>query len=163
MSRLPLLLFALVVSLAMALPAAYESVLPRERAPAPTVEPAGVGERARLRIEVTGVASGEGHILVALYTEAATWTEPGRAAATAKVPATVGTVVVDFPALAPGDYGIALLHDADDSGDMTTNFLGIPREAYGFGNDARGRMSAPDFEESVVAVRGETVVVVRVK
>ena len=149
MKRLALLL-TMLVSLAVALPAAFESVLPH-------------AQRASLRIEVSGVESDEGHLLVALYTDAKTWTDPEGAAATAKVAAARGTVAVAFPDLAPGRYAIALLHDADDSGDMTTNFLGIPKEAYGFGNDARGTMSAPDFEESVVEVLGETVVGVRVK
>ena len=143
------LLTALTLCVAATLPAAYEAVLPKAA--------------ASLRIEVAGVGSDEGHVLVALYTDAATWTQPEGAAATAKAKAKRGTVTVDFPDLAPGTYGIALLHDADDSGDMTTNFLGIPKEAYGFGNDARGTMSAPDFEESTVEVRGETVTRVRVK
>ena len=154
------LLIALVTSLAVALPAAYQSVLPRW---APVGARASSSTPASLRINVTGVGSAEGHVLVALYTEAAAWPEPGGAAATAKVAAARGTTVVDFAGLAPGAYAIALLHDADDSGDMTTNFLGIPKEAYGFGNDARAAMSAPGFEESLVEVRGETVVGVRLR
>ena len=145
----PLLLTTLTVALAAALPAAYDSVLPKAR--------------ASLKIEVADVPSSEGHVLVALYDDEKVWTKPEGAAATAKVAARAGTVTVDFPNLAPGVYGIALLHDADDSGDMTTNFLGIPKEAYGFGNDARGTMSAPDFGESTVRVAGETVTRVRVK
>ena len=147
MTRL-LLLSALTVTLAVALPAAYDAALPQAR--------------ARLTIEVTGVPSDEGHVLVALYDDEDVWTEPEGAAATAKVAARAGTVTVRFPDLAPGAYGVALLHDEDDSGGMTTNFLGIPVEAYGFGNDARGRLGAPDFAESTVRVEGETTVSVRV-
>ena len=145
----PLLLSTLTVTLAVALPAAYDSVLPKPR--------------ASLTIEVADVPSSRGHVLVALYDDATVWTQPEGAAATAKVPARAGAVTIDFPDLAPGVYGVALLHDEDDSGGMTTNFLGIPKEAYGFGNDARGRMSAPDFGESTVRVEGETVTRVRVR
>lgn len=143
--------FLSLVSLALcaALPSAYDAVLSRTG--------------ASLQIDVSGVSSSAGHILVALYTDPATWTKSDAAVATAKVPAREGTVRVDFPELTPGTYGIALLHDEDDSGDMTTNLLGIPKEAYGFGNDARGIISAPDFAQSTVEVRGRTVTSVRVK
>lgn len=143
------LLSLVAVALSAALPAAYDAALPKER--------------ASLRIDVANVGSDDGHILVALYTDAAAWPEPDGAAATAKVKARRGTVRVHFDDLAPGTYGIALLHDADDSGDMSTNFLGIPKEAYGFGNDARGTLSAPAFDESTVEVTGETVTGVRVE
>lgn len=52
------------------------------------------------------------------------------------------TVFADLP---PGRYAIAAYHDADDDGRLTTWAMGLPREAYGFSNNARGRFGPPSF------------------
>ncbi len=119
--------------------------------------------KTSLTIDVKGVESNQGYVLVALYTKASTWTKPAGAYATRKVPARKGIVSVDFADLPSGEYAIAIMHDADDNGEMTTSFMGIPKEAYGFGNDARAAFSAPSFGESLVKVTGQTQVVVNIK
>ncbi len=116
-----------------------------------------------LRIEVRGVPSDRGHVLVALYTKESTWTKPEGAFATQKAKAHKGVTTVEFSDLPRGAYAIAVLHDADDNGKMTTSIIGIPKEAYGFGNDARATFSAPSFGESLVEIDGRTEIVVNVK
>jgi uncharacterized protein (DUF2141 family) len=53
-----------------------------------------------------------------------------------------------FRGLPPGPVAISVVHDADLSGDITTNALGIPVEGYGFSRDARGTFGPPDFEDA---------------
>jgi uncharacterized protein (DUF2141 family) len=53
-----------------------------------------------------------------------------------------------FRDLPPGPIAISVVHDADVSGDITTNALGIPVEGYGFSRDARGTFGPPDFEDA---------------
>ena len=48
-----------------------------------------------------------------------------------------------------GDYAIALLHDLNLDGECNFNFIGIPTEAYGFSQNVRPIVSAPDFEETM--------------
>lgn len=100
-----------------------------------------------LTVKVTGIASSKGHVLVALYNKAADWTKPEVAKYTRKAPATAGAMLIEFAHLAPGEYAIAALHDVDDSGDMTYGTFGLPKEAYGFSNNARGVLSAPSYED----------------
>ncbi len=119
--------------------------------------------KGSLSIEVVGVESDRGHVLVALYTSGDAWPEPDGAYATREVRARKGKVVVSFDELPAGAYAIAIMHDADDNGRMTTSIVGIPKEAYGFGNDARATFSAPSFGESLVEVSGKTKVVVNIK
>jgi len=51
----------------------------------------------------------------------------------------------DFLDIPRGTYAIAVIHDENMNGKLETNFLGIPREGYGFSNDARGLIGAPTF------------------
>lgn len=47
-----------------------------------------------------------------------------------------------------GDYTIKLYHDENANGKLDTNFLGIPNEAFGFSNNARGTFGPPAFEKA---------------
>jgi uncharacterized protein (DUF2141 family) len=55
-----------------------------------------------------------------------------------------------------GEYAIAIFVDANRNGKMDKNFLGIPKEQYGFSNNVMGRMAAPSFEQAKFKVTGPT-------
>lgn len=52
----------------------------------------------------------------------------------------------DFEDIPPGTYALAVIHDENMDGKLATNALGIPKEGYGFSNDARAWLGAPSFE-----------------
>lgn len=65
-----------------------------------------------------------------------------------------GPVVrVVFTGLAPGEYAIKAFHDVNANGELDTNWMGIPREPYAFGNDAMGTFGPPAFDQAKVAVK----------
>ncbi len=48
--------------------------------------------------------------------------------------------------LEPGTYGISVLDDENDNGEMDYNFLGIPKEGFGFSNYLHTALRRPVFE-----------------
>lgn len=118
---------------------------------------------APLEVRLTGVPGDTGRVLVAVYDSEATWLDTARLAFYVERAAVAGEQVVTIPAVPPGRYALAVVHDADNSGDVTTNFLGIPSEAYGFSNGARGVLGPPRFGEAAVDFDGTGEVVVAVK
>jgi len=57
-----------------------------------------------------------------------------------------------------GTYAIGFYIDANGNEKLDTNFLGIPKEEFGFSNNAMGAFSAPKFEAaSFVLVRHKTI------
>jgi uncharacterized protein (DUF2141 family) len=64
-----------------------------------------------------------------------------------------------FANVAAGSYAIAVLHDENDNGKMDYNFLGMPREGYGFSNDPHVVFSAPSFKSARFAYSGGKLVV----
>jgi uncharacterized protein (DUF2141 family) len=69
-----------------------------------------------------------------------------------------------FTDIAPGKYGVKLFHDANDNGKIDTNFLGIPREGYGFSNNAKGFIGPPGFKKLIVEVTtGSMAIEIEVK
>lgn len=62
-----------------------------------------------------------------------------------------------FDNLPAGDYAFSIFHDINDNGELDTNFLGIPREPWGFSNNARGRFGPPGFGAAKFRVEGHVV------
>ena len=56
-----------------------------------------------------------------------------------------------------GEYAIAAFLDINANNKMDKNFIGIPKEQYGFSNNAIGRMSAPSFDQAKFSVEGDTI------
>ncbi|MFK5893328.1 MAG: DUF2141 domain-containing protein [Pseudomonadota bacterium] len=56
----------------------------------------------------------------------------------------VSLVVTDLDA---GTYAVAVLHDINDNDELDNNFIGIPKEPYGFSKNIHHTFSAPTFDE----------------
>ncbi|MFN3875311.1 MAG: DUF2141 domain-containing protein [Flavobacteriales bacterium] len=82
---------------------------------------------------------------------------------TRTVEANGASVQVGFGDLAPGRYAIKAYHDINGNGRLDTNWMGMPKEPYGFGNDAMGAFGPPSYEQAAVPVEGRTAVTVRMK
>ncbi|MDP6818298.1 MAG: DUF2141 domain-containing protein [Alphaproteobacteria bacterium] len=103
-----------------------------------------------LVVTVRDIRSSEGDIRIALYNSADDFLVDGHTAATQTLSARQGVLKFVFVNLRPGDYAAAAFHDENQSGDFDTNFIGIPREGYGFSNGAEAGLGPPDFEEASV-------------
>jgi uncharacterized protein (DUF2141 family) len=108
-----------------------------------------------LVVVVTGFDGTDGTARIRLDASQAAYDAAGDAGAdstfaratAAPIPPT-GSVTWTVAALPFGTYAASAFHDADDDGDLDTNFLGVPKEAYGFSNDARARLGRPDFADA---------------
>ena len=61
----------------------------------------------------------------------------------------VTAVMQDLP---PGEYGVVTIHDENKNQKLDRNFVGVPKEGFGFANNPRVRLSAPPFAMAVVHV-----------
>ena len=117
----------------------------------------------QLKVEVQNISNSKGYVLIGIYNSPKGFREPDKAVAHAKVTAKSGTLTVEIPNLPPGKYAAAIIHDANGNGKLDTNFLGIPSEAYGFSNNARGNFGPPDFQDCLFEVKDNATITVRLK
>ena len=54
--------------------------------------------------------------------------------------------------LKPGKYAFKYFHDENNNEKLNTNFMGIPKEGYGFSNNAKGSFGPPSFDKTVFEV-----------
>lgn len=102
-----------------------------------------------LTVEITNIQSAKGNILLSLFNKADGFPDNTKNAVALKSKAAVkGKLLIEFTGLAAGTYAIAVFHDANADGKLNTNMMGIPKEDYGFSNNARPTFRAPNFEEA---------------
>ena len=99
---------------------------------------------ADVTVTLTGVQAQGGQMLVSLQTREQFMKPAGAGGATG--PAETGTQVFTVRDVAPGDYAVMVLHDADSDWSMDRQANGIPSEGWGMSGSApTGR--APTFDE----------------
>lgn len=101
---------------------------------------------ADLTVEIKGLTSANGKVLIALYDKADGWMKQGWK--TAGAPAQKDGVTYEFKDLPMGDYALSIHHDENGNGKFDTNLVGMPIEPYGFSNDAMGNFGPPTFEQA---------------
>jgi uncharacterized protein (DUF2141 family) len=116
-----------------------------------------------LTIEVSGVTPGRGQVYVAVYDQSETFPAPGRQRVGRILAADGGSLTVRFEDLPPGQYAAVAFQDANGNGKLDKNFLGIPKEPYGFSNGARGSAGPPKFAAAAVTLNpnGTTAIVLK--
>lgn len=116
-------------------------------------------EKATVAIEVSGLAEAEGNLYVAVYDNPDDWLGDekvsGKKVAIAE--ARVEGLVLTSIELPPGDYAFSIFYDANDNGELDTNFIGIPKEPVALSNNARPKFGPPKYKDAVFSVPLEGV------
>jgi uncharacterized protein (DUF2141 family) len=66
-----------------------------------------------------------------------------------------GTSTFEYE-LPTGQYAVGIFHDVNLNNKMDNNFLGLPKEQYGFSNNARALFGPPSFEDAAFELKGFT-------
>ena len=66
-----------------------------------------------------------------------------------------GNVVITFRDVAPGDYALAVMHDANRDGQFTMSPMGMPEEGWAFSNGDQPMMGPPSFDAHKITVPDE--------
>jgi len=73
------------------------------------------------------------------------------------------SIEVTIENIPPGEYAISIFHDENDNGKLDTNFIGIPKEPYGFSNNPVIKLRPPTFMEAKFVHRQLTHLAIKVK
>jgi len=122
----------------LAFPALLVAPAARAQAPAAT---------ATVVVHVQGVTPAGGMVRLGLYDAARYPDDNSEPVAAADVRAEPGETVITLRNVPPGTYAIETFQDVNGNNKMDTNWLGIPREPFGFSRDARPHLSKPDFKD----------------
>ena len=106
-----------------------------------------------LIIEVEGLRNKSGQICTTLFNQAEGFPSDSKKAFKSKcIEIKDIPQKLTFTELKPGNYAVALFHDANKNGNLDTNFLRAPKEGFGFSNNPEVLTRPPKFNDSAVTV-----------
>jgi uncharacterized protein (DUF2141 family) len=107
----------------------------------------------RLTVVIDGLKNMKGNVCLSLFSQAEGFpNRADRAAALQCVAAGNLADGVTFEGLSPGNYAIAVFHDANTDGKLNTGVFGIPKEGFGFSQNPSIQIRAPRFNEAAFAL-----------
>jgi uncharacterized protein (DUF2141 family) len=109
-----------------------------------------------LRIHVDGLRNSMGVVGSVIFKSADGWPEDTKKCFRhGPTPIASGQrqATVVWEHLPAGDYGVAVIHDENSNARLDRNFIGIPKEGFGFANNPHVGLSAPPFPAAIVHVQ----------
>jgi len=101
-----------------------------------------------LEVVVQGLENTKGQIMVSINKGPEGWPESNFIEQRFIPTFTVPTFTITFKDLPYGNYAVGLLHDTDKNGEMTKNFIGMPKEGFAFSRDYKVVFRAPKYDEA---------------
>lgn len=117
----------------------------------------------RLTIRVVGLHSSKGSLAVALFDSEPRFDSRSEPFASAFVPIHGASCEWTVESVPPGDYVAALYHDRNGNGRLDKTTLGMPKEPYGFSNNARAKFGPPAFDRAKFTVDSDRVIEIEVR
>ncbi len=112
--------------------------------------------QTRIEVEITNFKSNKGVAFIGLYNSEDSFLN--EAFKGEKLMIKNNKVIYTFKEIPAGSYAFSVFHDEDENGELTTNFLGIPKESYGASNNAPSSFGPPKWRHARFRVTtGETV------
>lgn len=109
--------------------------------------PIWVSAQKTLTVQVVGVTSDDGQILVAVYDKEEGFLKEGNALMGVRAKAVSGMTELHIDNLPDGMYALAIYHDENGNEELDTNWLGIPKEPIGFSNAKMKTFGPPGFKD----------------
>ena len=104
--------------------------------------------------QIQGLRNNNGQVRCGLFNSADTFRQPGKEMQGVAVPIANQQATCVFTNVPPGTYAIAAFHAENNETQLQTNFLGIPKEGYGFSRNPSSSMGPPSFNDAAYTYQG---------
>ena len=112
----------------------------------------------KLTVQVVGVSSDTGNIMLAVYDKADGFLKEGMAIMGISTKAVSGITELHIDDLPEGQYALAIYHDENGNEELDTNWLGIPKEPIGFSNSKMKTFGPPKFKECAFLFKADKLI-----
>ena len=113
-----------------------------------TSVPAQAQDKKPILLNIKNIQQAKGRIMIAVYDNKQDYMKNPVHICQQKVDA-LGEqkIVTEMPY---GNYAFTVFHDLNDNEELDTNFMGIPKEPYGFSNNPNATFGPPGFTAALV-------------
>ncbi len=121
---------------------------------------AGASGGYDLTVTVDELRSDDGQVYIALFNNGTDY--PKKEYKVTKVKISNKKVVYTFSNIPKGTYAVSTFHDANANNKLDTNPVGMPKEDYGFSNNASSTFGPPSFDKASFALSKNTSITIHV-
>ena len=115
-----------------------------------------VAQQSDLAVTVTGIADDTGSVVVAVFDSEDNWlsTKVGTPAFLDVSREVNGETEMSFliEDILAGNYALSIFHDVNANGELDANFIGYPKEPFGF-SAPMGSFGPPSFIQASIVVK----------
>lgn len=104
-------------------------------------------ENPELTVSISNIKILKGEIIIGVFNTDVGFLKEGVAIKTYTIKANQPTETLVIKDLPKGEYAISLYHDENSDNECNRNFIGIPKEGYGFSNNIKPKFSAPKYQD----------------
>ena len=105
-----------------------------------------VQPQAELQINVKGINTPSGYIMIAVYNSDRTFLTTEVITGEKFMVNKSGNMICPVN-LELGDYAISIYHDVNGNGELDSSLFKIPKEPTGFSNNVKGVFGPPDYDK----------------
>ena len=116
-------------------------------------------------VTIDKLRNNKGQVLICLFKDGNGYPDdPAKAIRKGKATIIEGNkAVIDFMDLSTGNYAAVVLHDENSNSKMDKNWIGLPREGYGFSNNVMGAFGPPGFSKASFEYDGNKQVQISIR
>jgi uncharacterized protein (DUF2141 family) len=115
-----------------------------------------------IALTIKGIENQNGHIAVGLYKSPQGFRTPSYAIRGVNLTPKGDQLTYTFTHIPNGIYAISIFHDENRNGKLDENFVGLPKEGYGFSNNVRPIYRGATFEESKFELKDQTSLTINI-
>ncbi|MEQ9402446.1 MAG: DUF2141 domain-containing protein [Cyclobacteriaceae bacterium] len=123
----------------------------------------GVMTQHDLQIVISQIEKPEGEVGIWLYRNEESYMVRTKSQDHLWVPVKQKTVTATFPNLPQGEYAIVIIQDLNGNKNLDTNFIGLPKEPYGFSNNPSTTFGPPSFQGAKFSITENMKIEIRFK
>lgn len=118
-------------------------------------------ENFDLKVTVTNVKKQKGAVEIAIFNDEKSFIVKGKEYKVNSKVVTNDTLVFIFTDIPKNDYAISIYHDVNADKECNLNFIGIPKEPYGFSNNFKPKFSKPTFKDCKIELNNNKSITIK--
>lgn len=114
-----------------------------------------------LSVTITGLKSTDGEIQIGLYNNKESFPHIDEQYKLFYFSVKEFSGIYTIKDLPEGEYAVAIFHDKNSDKICNTNFLGVPKEGFGFSKNFKPRLTSPDFEDCKIYLNSNESITIK--
>lgn len=112
---------------------------------------------SQLVIEVAGIESNDGAVIVSVFDSESDWLKDAVYSEILTISGKRASGV--FANVPYGEYAVSVFHDENSNSELDSDLMRIPTEPYGFSNNAKASFGPATWQDSKFLIESESVLV----